>query len=117
MIIALSVCVRHTLTDMQRAELRSLALSLLCDRRPFRSSPVDFLLMFAPGADTLLQQPCRACAARRGLRVGPAVQAAASKQQNTRKQRKFGGLGDLLGPIGLTLGGKLTVSSCICSIV
>lgn len=36
------------------------------------------------------------------------VQAKATKDTETRKARKFGGLGDLLGPIGLTLGNKLS---------
>lgn len=68
--------------------------------------------MFAPCADrTLPQQPCRGCAARRGVRARPAVHAAASKKEDTRKPRKLGGLGDLLGPIGLTLSGKSNVST------
>ncbi|DBA80819.1 TPA: Ferredoxin-1, chloroplastic [Trebouxia sp. C0004] len=36
------------------------------------------------------------------------VLARASKDSETRKPSRFGGLGDLLGPIGLTLGGKLS---------
>lgn len=69
--------------------------------------------MFAPCAErTLPQQPCRACAARRGARARLAVRAAAPNKEDTRKSRKLGGLGDLLGPIGLTLGGKSNVSTC-----
>lgn len=72
--------------------------------------------MFASRSDCLTQQPCRACAARRGVRARPAVRAAASEKQDNRKSRKFGGLGDLLGPIGLTLGGRLNVSVCSCNL-
>ena len=36
------------------------------------------------------------------------MQAKATKGTETDKKGKFGGLGDLLGPIGLTLGGKLS---------
>ena len=36
------------------------------------------------------------------------VLTRASKESETRKPSRFGGLGDLLGPIGLTLGSKLT---------
>ena len=80
-------------------------------------SAANFLLMFASRSDTVPQQPCRTCATLKGLRVRPAIQAAASKQRDTKTPRKFGGLGDLLGPIGLTLGGKLTVSTRTYSIV
>ena len=72
--------------------------------------------MFASRSDCLTPQPCRACAARRGVRARPAVRAAASEKQDNRKSRKFGGLGDLLGPIGLTLGGRLNVSVCSCNL-
>ena len=66
-------------------------------------------IMFAPRTDSLLQRACTACAARRGPPLRQIVRAAAPPQKRSKKPGRFGGLGDLLGPIGLTLGSKLTV--------
>ena len=76
------------------------------------ASTVGPLLMLGSLADGRLQHPAIACTARRCSRVQLRVCATASKHKTSQKNGRFGGLGDLLGPIGLTLGSKLTVSSC-----
>lgn len=54
-----------------------------------------------------MPQAFRPCSLTRPVRQSTVIEAKASNDAGARNTGRFGGLGDLLGPIGLTLGNKL----------